>query len=224
VYVGEDEREHMRSASSITDDRHESVPEVAPRTRDAGHTRDQLLQAARRRFAYDGYAATKVRDIATDVGVNVALINRYFGSKEGLFEACITSVGRQLDRSADAAATVDTIAASIVAQIIDSPTGEDPAQLQLLLLLRSSGDEGADQIRRNIIRTFAERMAAVAGWKAGGADGGDLILRAEIALSAALGMALLRSSTGVEPLASAGATDLEPPLRDVLNALFLPRT
>src|ERR1700712_5058446 len=39
---------------------------VVARARDAGTTRQLLLEAARHRFARDGYAATTVRDIASD--------------------------------------------------------------------------------------------------------------------------------------------------------------
>ena len=67
-----------------------------PRRRDAASTRQLLLDAARRRFARDGYAATTVRDIADDAGVNVALISRYFDSKEGLFEACLAAAVDEL--------------------------------------------------------------------------------------------------------------------------------
>ena len=67
------------------------------RARDAVNTRRLLLEAARRRFAHDGYGATTSRDIAADAGVNVALINRYFVSKEGLFEACLARTVQELD-------------------------------------------------------------------------------------------------------------------------------
>ncbi len=65
--------------------------------RDAAATRRALVRAARRRFATDGYRATTVRQIAADAGVNVALINRYFESKEGLFEACMMRTSDELD-------------------------------------------------------------------------------------------------------------------------------
>src|SRR4051794_36587391 len=70
------------------------------RHRDAAKTRQLLLDAALRRFASDGYAATTVRDIADDAGVNVALISRYFESKEGLFEVCLTTAVDDLRRAA----------------------------------------------------------------------------------------------------------------------------
>lgn len=47
-------------------------------------------------------AATTVRDIADDAGVNVSLISRYFACKEGLFEACLTEAVDELGRVAGA--------------------------------------------------------------------------------------------------------------------------
>src|SRR5262249_29725200 len=44
-----------------------------------------ILEAARRRFATDGYERTTLRTIAADVGVDAALVSRYFGSKQDLF-------------------------------------------------------------------------------------------------------------------------------------------
>jgi AcrR family transcriptional regulator len=190
------------------------------RSRDAEHTRQQLLQAARRRFAFDGYDATTVRDIATDAGVNVALINRYFTSKEGLFEACITSAGEKLVHPPDASVTVDDLARKIVDQLADDSTDDDTARLQMLLLLRSSGDPRAETIRRTILRRYSEGMARAAGWQAGIADGESLVLRAQIALSTGLGIVLLRSSSDLEPLASASRDDLLEPMREVLAALL----
>ena len=195
------------------------------RSRDADGTRRRLLEVARRRFARDGYAGTTVRQIAGDAGVNVALINRYFDSKEGLFEACLTRVIEDLGRPPGADASVETILESILSQA-DLPAGEQP--FELLLLLRSSGDERADDIRRNTLKSFAEGMATVAGWRPGtkgdpGNNGDEvLLLRAQIALAVALGMTLLRASTALEPLASATAHQLRGPLGETLTTLLSP--
>lgn len=56
-----------------------------PRSRDAAKTRADILAAARARFGSEGYQATTMRAVAADVGVDPALINRYFGSKQELF-------------------------------------------------------------------------------------------------------------------------------------------
>lgn len=57
------------------------------RTRDAHATRADILAAARARFAADGYDRTTMRAVAADVGVDPALVFRYFGSKQDLFAA-----------------------------------------------------------------------------------------------------------------------------------------
>lgn len=58
---------------------------ATPRPRNAAKTRADILAAARRRFATDGYEPTTLRAIAADVGVDAALVSRYFGNKEDLF-------------------------------------------------------------------------------------------------------------------------------------------
>jgi AcrR family transcriptional regulator len=58
---------------------------TTPRPRNAAQTRADILSAARRRFATDGYEPTTLRAIAADVGVDAALVTRYFGSKQDLF-------------------------------------------------------------------------------------------------------------------------------------------
>ncbi|MDF1764780.1 MAG: TetR/AcrR family transcriptional regulator [Gammaproteobacteria bacterium] len=46
-----------------------------------------LLEAARRQFLSREFGAVSVRAIADDAGVNGAMVNYYFGSKEGLYLA-----------------------------------------------------------------------------------------------------------------------------------------
>src|SRR5271154_2511992 len=55
------------------------------RPRDAAQTRADILEAARRRFATEGYERTTLRAIAADVGVDAALVVRYYGGKQDLF-------------------------------------------------------------------------------------------------------------------------------------------
>ena len=188
------------------------------RRRDAAGTRQLLLDAAQGRFARDGYAATTVRDIADEAGVNVALINRYFTSKEGLFEACLVGAVDDLGRTVAEDVTLEQVPHTIARHLAGSYAGKYPNRL--VLLLRSSGDERADRIRLDILRSFAERLASAAGPRPDDPDDDRLILRAQIALAAAFGVALLRASTALEPLASAGQQDLVGPLHDVIDALL----
>ena len=57
------------------------------RSRNASATRAEILSAARARFGAEGYERTTVRAVAADVGIDPALVIRYFGSKDGLFTA-----------------------------------------------------------------------------------------------------------------------------------------
>lgn len=51
-----------------------------------GSTEEKIKQAARKLFTKNGFAAVKTRDIAAEAGINLALLNYYFRSKEKLFE------------------------------------------------------------------------------------------------------------------------------------------
>lgn len=50
-------------------------------------TRDRLLDAAERRFAASGFAATSLRAVTGEAGVNVAAAHYHFGSKHELLRA-----------------------------------------------------------------------------------------------------------------------------------------
>ena len=186
-----------------------------PRRRDAAATKQLLLDAAQVRFARDGYSATTVRDIADDAGVNVALINRYFSSKEGLFEACLTGAVDELGRTITPDTALDQVPHTI-ARHLTGPFSGGKYPNRLLLMLRTSGDERADAIRLGILRSFSERLAEATG----APMDDDVLLRAQIALAASFGIAILRASTALEPLASAGEQDLTGPLQSLIEALL----
>jgi len=192
---------------------------ASPRRRDAVQTRRLLLGAALHRFATQGYAATTVREIADDAGVNAALISRYFDSKEGLFEQCLAGVSTELGTTARAR-TLDEVAATMAEQLVGPYSAEHPNRL--VLLLRTSGDERAERIRLETLRTYSLGLVAVAGGSPDGPGGEERLLRAQLALSVALGVALMRSATALEPLASADRDDLVGPLRSVLHTLLAP--
>ena len=60
-----------------------------PRRRDAGATRQALLDAARELFDAHGFRGTTVRAIGERAGVDQALIARYFGGKAELYQAVL---------------------------------------------------------------------------------------------------------------------------------------
>ncbi|GAA3339276.1 TetR family transcriptional regulator [Curtobacterium pusillum] len=69
------------------------MPSAAPGVRPLGRrpgaesSKSDVLDAATRLFAREGYGNATVRAIAAEAGVDPALVIRFFGSKEGLFSA-----------------------------------------------------------------------------------------------------------------------------------------
>lgn len=58
---------------------------------EATDRRQAILLAAEKLFALRGYHAVSLRDIATEAGVQVALVGYYYGSKLGLYHAIFES-------------------------------------------------------------------------------------------------------------------------------------
>jgi len=63
---------------------------------DATQTRDRILDATFRRLVSEGYAALSVREIARDAGVNHALINYHFRTKDQLVIDVLDAMNQRL--------------------------------------------------------------------------------------------------------------------------------
>ncbi|MEA2400439.1 MAG: hypothetical protein QOK00_842, partial [Thermoleophilaceae bacterium] len=72
---------------------------TVPTTPKGRHTRAQLLLAARRVFARDGFVGARMSDIATEAGVSLGGLYRYFVNKENVFESLIEDTHEQLYRA-----------------------------------------------------------------------------------------------------------------------------
>src|SRR5262252_5884778 len=59
-------------------------------------TKAKILDAAFRRLATEGYAALSIREIARDAGVNHALINYHFRTKDQLVIEVLDEANRRL--------------------------------------------------------------------------------------------------------------------------------
>jgi AcrR family transcriptional regulator len=58
-------------------------------------TEQKIKEAARKLFTQKGFAATRTRDIAEEAGINLALLNYYFRSKQKLFDLIMMENFRQ---------------------------------------------------------------------------------------------------------------------------------
>jgi len=93
-------------------------------------TEENLKEAARRVFTQKGYAATKVRDIAAEANINLALVNYYFRSKEKLFELIMVETIQKLfekirpiiyDESTTITAKIESIVDHYLELLIENP-------------------------------------------------------------------------------------------------------
>ncbi|HEY6963245.1 MAG TPA: TetR/AcrR family transcriptional regulator [Gaiellaceae bacterium] len=98
--------------------------------------REQILQAAVRVFAAQGYDAARVGDIAKEAGVAYGLVYHYFGSKDAVLEAVFREQwGRLLAAVALAEQTGETAAEQLelVVKIVLRAWRDDPDLVRLLV-------------------------------------------------------------------------------------------
>ncbi|MDA7599426.1 TetR/AcrR family transcriptional regulator [Alphaproteobacteria bacterium] len=168
------------------------IPNI--RTRNPEATRKAIIDAARHCFAAGGYEDVGVREIAAQAGVTAALINRYFGSKEGLFAEAVPptlEIGLFLDgdmrRFGERAATI---------MVMKSGNGYDP----MLALLRSMGSRIAvPQLRaaidKQVVEVLAKRL-----------EGPDRLMRAGLIIAQLTGFDVMMRALSSAHMAGAQMT------------------
>jgi AcrR family transcriptional regulator len=167
-----------------------------------GGTREKILGAARARFAKAGFETTTVRAIAADARVDPALVLHYFGSKQDLFRA---AVDFPMDPAVFIppllAPGVDGLGERLVRFFLE--TWESPAGRPLLALIRSAvaTDDAAALLREFVSREVLGRVARTL-------EVDDPRLRASLAASTLIGLAMLRYVVRVEPITSARPDDI----------------
>lgn len=114
--------------------------------RDAARTREAILHAAQDAFSSRGYAAAGVRDITAAAGVNPALVNRYFGSKESLFEAA-------LDAALDVELLTERNRATFGRDLVAAFTAPGLRRNPLPMLVLATADPVARAIADRLLRS-----------------------------------------------------------------------
>jgi len=127
------------------------------RTRNAPQTRADILAAARRRFGSDGYQGTTLRGVAADVGVDPALIIRYFGSKQELFAEAAEF---RIDLPDLTAVPSDEVADVLLSRFFG--VWEQDTTFLALLRAAMTSESAADTLRQVFASQVAPALAAVA--------------------------------------------------------------
>lgn len=132
-------------------------------------TEEKIKAAARKLFTQKGYAATRTRDIAEEAGINLALLNYYFRSKEKLFEQVMMEkvhmlFGRIVPLVSDPSTTLDQKMENIVSVYLDMMTENPNLPLFVLSEIRNHPEHFAKalnpgQLLREsaLVKQLAER-------------------------------------------------------------------
>jgi AcrR family transcriptional regulator len=167
--------------------------------------REGILAAAREQFAERGYDGATIRGIAAGAGVDPALVHHYFGSKADLFAAALSlpvSPADVLDRVLDG--PLDGLGERLLRGILDLWSADvDGMGGTIVGLLRSAAthEDAARMVREFVSREALGRIAEAL-------DLPQPHLRAALAGSQIIGLALARYVVRIEPIASAGAETL----------------
>lgn len=158
---------------------------MAQRARTAGPkaeaTKTAILDAARERFATDGYERATIRAIAADAEIDPALVMRYFGNKEKLFTAAA-----KFDLRVPDLATLprQSLGAGLVGHFLDRWEADDT--LKALLRASVSNKVAAGRMRTIFETQLIAAMAPLFDSRSTAAA------RAGLVASQMLGLALTR--------------------------------
>jgi AcrR family transcriptional regulator len=156
---------------------------VGGRVRNAAITRAAILEAARKRFAREGYDGASVREIASDAGVDAALINRYFGSKDDLFAEVVSVICEPKPDffGGDKA----TFGERMAQAALNDELEDAKLEMFLIMLLSASSPKASEIVRRCGREKF---FAFFEEWL----GGPDVTLRTRLASAIMMGMSLSR--------------------------------
>ncbi len=160
--------------------------------------RGEILAAARTEFGARGFDGTTMRGVARLAGVDPRLVHHYFDGKDALFVAAFELPGRpQQLLEGVLAADADTIGPRLVRLFTTVWDSEEGRQRILALVSAATASEaGARMLREFLAREVFARIIARLG-------SDDPELRASLAASQMMGLAMARYVVRLEPLASA---------------------
>src|ERR1700755_347789 len=132
-----------------------ATKKVVRKKEDHESTEQKIKEAARKLFTQKGFAATRTRDIAEEAGLNLALLNYYFRSKQKLFDIIMMENFRQFIKGIsfnflEEATPLDEKIGKIVTLYIDFLTQHPDLPLFILNELRNNPDQLAANVDAEI--------------------------------------------------------------------------
>ncbi|MFI8187452.1 TetR family transcriptional regulator [Streptomyces sp. NPDC085946] len=173
----------------------DSNPDAPSRRSDT--TRAAILEAARERFAADGYERATIRAIARDARIDPSMVMRYYGTKEGLFAAAVAVDLKLPDLGA---LPREEAGRTLVTHFLD--LWERDEVLTALLRVGAAGQAGAERMQG----VFREQLLPVARRVC--PDPGQAPVRAALLASQLLGLALTRYVLRIPPAVALGREEI----------------
>ena len=181
------------------------------RTRDAEASRRALLRAAQTLFGQKGFEATTIREIGERAGVDGSLIARYFGSKADLYVAAVVAEGQE-DEPPREYERLEEMARAMLARSTD----RGPGPITQAMIRSDTTTEIRLAAQSHLARRLVEPLAA--GLAERGVDRPRL--RAEIAVSALIGVTVGRTFGWFEELRGVPTDDLVELIAETLGSTF----
>ena len=188
-----------------------SASAAAPARRNAGRTRERILAAAQTVFSDRDYKQARLSDIAAIAGIDQAMVVRYFGTKDRLFEQALAallaanSVGEVRRR--------DTFGKDVVRRLLAEDGGpRDP----LSMVIHATSDPVAQPIAQRLMTDHI--LKPLSHWLGGEAAES----RAAAVLLLCAGLFTYRRLLPLEPFAGAMAPPARAWLEQSIQALSNP--
>ncbi|WP_430332672.1 TetR family transcriptional regulator [Rhodococcus sp. ACT016] len=176
------------------------VDSTAPPTRPGRRpgppvTRDRILRAARDQFADKGFDHTTIRSIASEAGVDSALVHHYFGTKQQLLvEAIALPMDPTAILRAFGSVPVDELGEALARTVIG--IWDSPHQPAVVAAVRSALTGGRERLLRSFLLEVALRGVAPRV----DSPPGTGELRVALVASQMAGLFLTRHLLGIEAL------------------------
>lgn len=188
-----------------------TTPDATAAPRGPEGTRRRIMDAAQDLFAEHGYDHVSMRAIAERAGVNLALINRYFGTKRELFHEVLNAAAVFPTLVGDDFATLPE---RLARYVVGRMAGADQPSPAMRAILRSGNSPEVQQLLRERMRTILFEPLA------GRIKGPEAELVAAIVTALVSGAQSVRSLLGPEVMMSAGTDSAVDRLTEVFSACF----
>jgi AcrR family transcriptional regulator len=201
------------SAKAVSKTKSSPKKEVAAQSavRGASATKKRIWEAAKILFSKHNYDAVGVREIASDAGVDAALVIRYFGSKEQLFTAIAAAAFDSSDIIQNGIESLPDHALNLLFTPISDDSwrqGYDPFRL---LLSSVSSTTAGPIVAQYFDRDFTAPIAAAL-------KGKQAQNRARLLASYILGFALVRVALSFPNIQNDEHQSVKLLLKDALQA------